>query len=95
MRKEDAYLALFIGLGGLGAVPTAIVAGSVSAESARIDAAIMIGGEEDLDACSSTGEVTGLDPSGDGFLSVRSGPGGRPYREIDRLFNGNRAAKNR
>jgi hypothetical protein len=72
-----------------GAAPTAIVAGSVSAESARVDVAVMIGGEGDLDACSSPGEVTGLDPSGDGFLSVRSGPGGRPYREIDRLFNGN------
>jgi hypothetical protein len=72
-----------------GAAPTAIVAGSVTAEPVRIDVAVMIGGEGDLDACSSTGEVIGLDPSGDGFLSVRSGPGGRPYREIDRLFNGN------
>jgi hypothetical protein len=72
-----------------GAAPTAIGVGSVSAEPARIDVAVMIGGEGDLDACSSTGEVIGLDPGGDGFLSVRSGPGGRPYREIDRLFNGN------
>jgi hypothetical protein len=72
-----------------GTAPTATVAGSVSAESARIDVAVMIGGEGDLDACSSPGEVIGLDPNGDGFLSVRSGPGGRPYREIDRLFNGN------
>ena len=72
----------------LGAILIAFGAGNVSAESARIGVSIMIGGEEDLDACSN-GEVTGLDPSGDGFLSVRSGPGARPYREIDRLSNGN------
>jgi hypothetical protein len=42
----------------------------------------------DGDACAN-GEIVGLDAKGDGFLSVRSGPGGRPYREIDRLINGN------
>jgi hypothetical protein len=47
----------------------------------RVDVAIMAGG-----ACLS-GEVIGLDPNGDNFLSVRSGPGGQPYREIDRLFS--------
>jgi hypothetical protein len=71
----------------LGTVLTAIVAGNVSAASARIGVPIMIGGVKNLDACSN-GKVTGLDPKGDGFLSVRSGPGGWPYREIDRLFNG-------
>jgi hypothetical protein len=71
----------------LGTVLTAIAAGNASAESARIDVPIMIGGVKNLDACAN-GKVTGLDPRGDGFLSVRSGPGGRPYREIDRLFNG-------
>ena len=29
-------------------------------------------------------------PHGDGFLSVRSGPGGRGYSEIDRVFNGDK-----
>jgi len=47
----------------------------------RVDVAIMVGG-----VCVS-GEVIGLDPNGDNFLSVRSGPGGQPYREIDRLFS--------
>jgi hypothetical protein len=42
-----------------------------------------------LDACGASGRITGLNPRGDGFLSVRSGPGGKPYREIDRLHNGN------
>ncbi len=29
--------------------------------------------------------VSGLDPNGDNYLSFRTGPGGRPYAEIDRL----------
>ena len=55
----------------------------------RPDAPIIIGGDESADACASSGDIIGLDPQGDGFLSVRSGPGGPPFREIDRLFNGN------
>ena len=50
----------------------------------------MLGGEEVSDACQSEGDVIGLDPNGDGFLSVRSGPGGPQFREIDRLYNGDR-----
>jgi hypothetical protein len=38
------------------------------------------------DGTCTSGKVIGLDPNGDNFLSVRSGPGGQPYREIDRLF---------
>ena len=49
---------------------------------------VFVGAEPDYDACPSTGTVMGLDPQGDGFLSVRSGPGGRAYQEIDRVFNG-------
>jgi len=33
------------------------------------------------------GVVAGLDPNGDGFLAVRSGPG-TSYRMLDRLHNG-------
>lgn len=40
-----------------------------------------------FDACGGNGVIEGLDPSGDGFLAVRSGPGTR-HREIDRLYNG-------
>jgi hypothetical protein len=47
----------------------------------RVDVAVMAG-----PACAA-GEVIGLDPNGDNFLSVRSGPGGSPYRELDRLFS--------
>lgn len=42
-------------------------------------------------ACSGAGTVMGLDPDGDGFLAVRSGPGSN-YRMIDKLVNGNRVA---
>jgi hypothetical protein len=34
-------------------------------------------------------EVVGLDPNGDGFLSVRGGPGGK-YREIGRIYQADR-----
>ncbi len=40
------------------------------------------------DACNRFGKVRGLDPNGDNFLSVRTGPG-TGYEEIDRIFNGN------
>jgi hypothetical protein len=54
----------------------------------QIDVPVLAGGEPGLDACASTGSVAGLNPRGDGFLSVRSGPGGRPFREIDRVYKG-------
>ena len=56
----------------------------------KIDVFVMAGGEPEFDACGGTGEVAGLDPRGDGFLSVRSGPGGAPFSEMDRLFNGSK-----
>lgn len=58
-------------------------------QQGKIDIPIMLGADGDLDACGSVGVIVGLDPKGDGFLSVRSGPAGKPYREIDRLYNGN------
>ena len=50
---------------------------------------VRVGGEADLDACGGLGEVSGLDPAGDAFLSVRAGPG-RRYAERDRLGEGRR-----
>jgi len=40
-----------------------------------------------LDGCAAYGEVTGLNPKGDGFLSVRVGPSTKA-REKDRVRNG-------
>ncbi|HZB61455.1 MAG TPA: SH3 domain-containing protein [Microvirga sp.] len=73
----------------LGCLFAASVSEAVAQPAARLDVPVMAGGEEDLDACASSGRIVGLNPRGDGFLSVRSGPGGKPYREIDRLYNGN------
>lgn len=41
----------------------------------------------DYDACSSYGTTQGLNPSGDNFLAVRSGPGTK-YRMSDKLGPG-------
>lgn len=38
-------------------------------------------------ACYATSTVSGLDPNGDGFLAVRSGPGTN-FPMIDKLYNG-------
>ena len=59
----------------------------------KLDAAdmpIIIGGAVSAAACPGSGDVVGLDPQGDNFLSVRSGPGGGGYREIDRIHSGQR-----
>ncbi len=45
---------------------------------------VLVGGEAQLDACGAVGQVTGLDPNGDNFLSVRTGPGVE-FQRIDRL----------
>ncbi|WP_420138006.1 hypothetical protein [Sphingomonas sp.] len=43
------------------------------------------GGFPEQDACSDFVVVSGLDPKGDNYLSVQSGPGGKPYRQLDRV----------
>ena len=56
---------------------------------ARVDVPIVVGGTgTEYKACDEDGDVAGLDPHGDGFLSVRSGPGGKAFHEIDRVYNG-------
>lgn len=46
---------------------------------------VIVGHEPELEACTSMGEIAGLSPNGDGFLSVRTGPKGK---EVDRVTNG-------
>ncbi|TXM90670.1 integron [Methylobacterium sp. WL103] len=61
------------------------------AQPASLDVPVQAGADgPELDACPRLAAVTGLDPKGDDFLSVRSGPGGRPYREVDRIHTGQR-----
>ncbi|MCJ2099466.1 hypothetical protein [Methylobacterium sp. E-046] len=69
--------------------PVPAISTAWAAGGSKIDVPIVIGGSEKYDACVGGGYVVGLDPRGDGFLSVRSGPGGKPFAELDRLYNGN------
>ncbi|MGI9480371.1 MAG: integron [Hyphomicrobiaceae bacterium] len=48
---------------------------------------VRVGGERNLDACGGVGVVVGLNPKGDNFLAVRSGPGSR-YKMRDKLREG-------
>ena len=50
---------------------------------------VVIGSDSISDACSGVGVVKGLNPSGDGFLAVRDGPGAA-FARIDKLHNGER-----
>jgi len=77
MARTGAAVAVFVVL--------AMVAASAPQAQDRVP--VVIGGDKQFDACGSVGQVTGLDPDGDGFLSVRVGPG-TGYDETDRLYNG-------
>lgn len=62
----------------------AMAAATIGAAPPRQDQPVLVGGTEDLDACPSNAQVTGLNPRGDNFLTVR----GRPAlagRELDRI----------
>jgi hypothetical protein len=59
-----------------------------AAAQTKLDVPVLVGVDAELDPCA-LGMIVGLDPRGDGFLSVRSGPAAN-YRELDRLKNGNR-----
>lgn len=58
-----------------------------AAAAARRDVPVVVGQQEDLDACGSWAEVSGLNPKGDGFLAVRGGPG-TDHALRDRLREG-------
>jgi hypothetical protein len=60
-----------------------LIGATAQAQQGKLDVPIVVGGTQ-LDACGSIAVVKRLDPAGDNFLSVRSGPGAT-YREIDRL----------
>ena len=60
------------------------LSGAASAE----DMQVMVGSEPDLDACLGQDLVHGLDPQGDNFLAVRTGPGS-DNAMIDQLHEGN------
>jgi hypothetical protein len=66
---------------------TLLALGSTAPALAADKTQVFIGGHEDGDACNSLAMVVGLDPQGDGFLAVRTGPG-TDSRMIDKLMNG-------
>ena len=66
-------------------VASFLVALTATAASAQ-SVPVMVWAEDDLDPCA-WGQVRGLKASGDGFLSVRKGPGSH-YGRIDKIHNG-------
>ncbi|MET0373850.1 MAG: hypothetical protein ABW128_06285 [Rhizorhabdus sp.] len=63
--------------------------GSAHGQAQQVrDVPVIVGGDATMDACATQGKVVGLDPKGDNFLSVRGGPGGKPFREVARLHSG-------
>ncbi len=48
---------------------------------------VEVGGDAELDACASVGQIARLAPKGDNFLSVRGGPDSK-RQELDRLRAG-------
>jgi hypothetical protein len=74
VRREYDF-SIMVGARGYLSIASSVL---LKLPQSHVDVPILIGGNDKLDACGSTGEVVGLDPKGDGFLSVQSGPGGRP-----------------
>ena len=73
--RAGFVLTLVAGLG------VALTAGSQAGDTG---VAVKVGGEAELDACGSVGEVYRLNPDGDNFLAVRAGPGSA-HRMMDKL----------
>jgi hypothetical protein len=68
-------------------VAVAVFAGPALAQG--VAEPVLVGGD-DLDACPSLGQVVNLNPGGDNFLAVRSGPGTN-FAQIGTLHSGNTA----
>lgn len=68
-------------------VAAGLLALSLPVLAAELDVPVIEeGGDGQMANCASS-TVAGLDPRGDGFLAVRSGPGSQ-YRKIGELHNG-------
>lgn len=69
-------------------IAIASLAAAASAASAQRPRPVMVGGGgSNVDVCPASGEVRGLNPRGDNFLSVRAAPNLRA-REVGRLRSG-------
>ena len=80
-RRVGATLVMAVGLatGWTFWAPVISMAGDNSV-------AVQVGGEAELDACGSVGEVYRLNPDGDNFLAVRAGPGSA-HQMTDKLHS--------
>ncbi len=74
-----AAVAAMVSTGSLVAALSGAVAGDNSVP-------VKVGGEAEYDACGSVGAVYRLNPNGDNFLAVRSGPGSA-HVMIDKLHS--------
>jgi hypothetical protein len=68
-------------------IAAALAALTTASVANRLAVPVIVGGEQDYDACGSSGTVEGLNPHGDGFLAVKAGPG-LNFERIDKLYNG-------
>ncbi len=80
-RRRNAISALTAAVIGL-----AMPGGAGRAQ--QPDIPVMVRADGDWDTCA-LGQVSGLNPKGDNFLAVRSGPGSS-YKMIDKLHTGDR-----
>jgi hypothetical protein len=64
-----------------------LVIGAAAGAAEVADVPVDVGGDPSQDACVTLGTVVGLDPRGDNFLSVRSGPNVQ-FRRLDRITTG-------
>ena len=69
------------------ALVLALVLASTASAQVRPEVPIYIQASNWEDGCSINGVVRGLDPHGDGFLAVKSGPS-LNFARIDKLHNG-------
>lgn len=82
MRRPARAIAPLLLIGT--AVATASAQGAFAQ---RTEVSVLVGGLANVDACTSIASVTGLNPRGDNYLSVRAQPS-RSGRELDRLGPG-------
>ena len=65
-----------------------VLPGMALAETTPLNVPILMHGSIGDDACSEKGHVVEVGSEPENFLAVLSGPGGAPFREIDRLHDG-------
>ncbi len=81
MTKKSKFWAGAAGVAACALV--SVLSGAVAGDNS---VPVRVGGEAEFDACGSVGAVYRLNPNGDNFLAVRSGPGSA-HVMIDKLYS--------